>query len=162
MIFVTVGTQLGFDRLVSAMDEWAAANPSTEVFIQIGAGAYRPLHCRFVEYTPQSQWEELFVAAERVVSHAGMGTILKSLDWGKPLIVMPRLAAQGEHRNDHQLATAKRFASFENVTVVSNAEELAAALDAPVPVLTPAQESTTNPRLAALLQEIRAFIHEEA
>ena len=27
MIFVTVGTQLAFDRLVIAMDGWAAANP---------------------------------------------------------------------------------------------------------------------------------------
>ncbi len=35
MIFVTVGEQLPFDRLVRAVDEWAAAS-GKEVFAQIG------------------------------------------------------------------------------------------------------------------------------
>ncbi len=56
-------------------------------------------------------------AATAIVAHAGMGTILTALEMGKPLLVMPRRAALGEHRNDHQLATASRFAELGRVKV---------------------------------------------
>ena len=52
------------------------------------------------------------VAADAIIAHAGMGTILTALEMGKPLLVMPRRAELGEHRNDHQLATAMRFADL--------------------------------------------------
>ena len=42
MIFATVGTQLPFDRLIVALDQWAASSPDVEVFAQIGRGEYRP------------------------------------------------------------------------------------------------------------------------
>ena len=39
MIFASVGSMLPFDRFVHGVDEWAAANPGTPVFAQIGNGA---------------------------------------------------------------------------------------------------------------------------
>ena len=51
-------------------------------------------------------------AAAAIVAHAGMGTILTALETGKRLLVMPRRAALGEHRNDHQLATVSRSPSW--------------------------------------------------
>lgn len=112
LIFVTVGTQLPFQRLVKAMDAWAGNHPGKEIFMQTGDTAYQPRHCAFKPYTLPDEWEDRFRRAALLVSHAGMGTILKSLDTGKPLILMPRLAALGEHRNDHQVATATRFGTF--------------------------------------------------
>ena len=44
MIFVTVGTQLPFDRLVRAVDAWAAEHPQVDVFGQIGPASFRPKH----------------------------------------------------------------------------------------------------------------------
>ncbi len=44
MIFATVGTQLPFDRLIRALDGWAASNGGVEVFAQIGRGEYEPSH----------------------------------------------------------------------------------------------------------------------
>ena len=38
MIFVTVGTDSPFDRLMQVVDEWAAASGRTDVFAQIGEG----------------------------------------------------------------------------------------------------------------------------
>ena len=67
--------------------------------------------------------------ADAIVAHAGMGTILSALELGKPLLVMPRVAALGEHRNDHQLATAKRFAETGHVAVAEDAEALIVKLD---------------------------------
>ena len=64
-----------------------------------------------------------------IVAHAGMGTILTALELGKPLLIMPRRAALGEHRNDHQLATAERFAAVDGVKVAFDETEFALKLD---------------------------------
>jgi UDP-N-acetylglucosamine transferase subunit ALG13 len=66
--------------------------------------------------------------ADAIVAHAGMGTILNALQLGKPLLVMPRRAALGEHRNEHQSATARRFQELGGVAVADDAEALAEAL----------------------------------
>jgi len=42
-----------------------------------------------------------------IVSHAGMGSIISALKFKKPIIIFPRMAEKGEHRNNHQFATAK-------------------------------------------------------
>jgi len=64
-----------------------------------------------------------------VIAHAGMGTILSALQFGRPLIVMPRLAQFGEHRNDHQLATARRLSELDRVDVAFDEAELLGRLD---------------------------------
>lgn len=124
MIFVTVGTQLAFDRLVRAVDEWAADNPDQHIVIQSGESQYTPHNCEARGYVEPSEWEHLFNSAEIIIAHAGMGTILKCLDSQKPLIIMPRLAELGEHRNDHQVATASRFVNKTGVFVVKDKHEL--------------------------------------
>ena len=51
MIFLTVGTQLPFDRLVAAVDDWCAARGESDVFGQIcdpGPDGYRPKHFEWV------------------------------------------------------------------------------------------------------------------
>jgi UDP-N-acetylglucosamine transferase subunit ALG13 len=58
-----------------------------------------------------------------------MGTIISALQHSKPIIVMPRLAQFHEHRNDHQLATAKSFAKLGFVKAVYSETELQQALD---------------------------------
>lgn len=128
VIFVTVGTQLGFDRLIATVDAWAAQRP-VPMFVQFGPGAYVPRHCDAVRTCSATEWERRFAEADRVVSHVGVGTLLKALDHGKPLIAMPRLAALNEHRNDHQLATAARFRDLPGITIVESDQELVKALD---------------------------------
>jgi len=39
VILVTVGSMLPFDRLIEAMDKWAADHPGHSLFAQIGKGA---------------------------------------------------------------------------------------------------------------------------
>jgi UDP-N-acetylglucosamine transferase subunit ALG13 len=53
-----------------------------------------------------------------------MGTILSALQKDKPIIVFPRIAAMGEQRNEHQLATARKFKKTGSVNVAMNEEEL--------------------------------------
>lgn len=129
MIFVTVGTQLPFDRLVAAVDDWAGAAPGRDVVAQTGPTALRPRHIQHAPFLGPEECRERMLAATAIVAHAGMGSILTALEIGKPLIVMPRRAALGEHRNDHQLATAQRFGGRGGVTVAFDEAELLLRLD---------------------------------
>lgn len=127
-----MGTQLPFDRLTRAMDDWCGRNPDAEVMGQIarlGSRNHRPAHFRWCEKMPPDAFEEAFLRARFVVAHAGMGVIITALTQGKPLVVMPRRADLREHRNDHQLATAERFGLRPGLTVVDDAAGLHAALD---------------------------------
>ena len=129
MIFVTVGTQLAFDRLIVTVDRWARTAPRRDVFAQIGPSRIDPRHIAHAQFVSPEECKERMLAADAIVAHAGMGTILTALEIGKPLVVMPRRAALGEHRNEHQLATAHRFAERGWLKVAFDETELAGELD---------------------------------
>ncbi len=124
MIFVSVGSMLPFDRLVEAMDTWAAANPAVEVFAQIGEGRFIPKTCRWERMIEPAEFDAKCLEAEVVVAHAGMGTILSTLQSRRPLVIMPRRADLREHTTDHQIATAERFGGRQGITVVEDATAL--------------------------------------
>jgi UDP-N-acetylglucosamine transferase subunit ALG13 len=129
VIFVTVGTQLPFDRLVCAVDAWAAARPEVGLFAQVGPGAAPPAHLPHTAFVSPARADELMRCAELIVAHAGMGSLLTAMGYGKPILIMPRRAALGEHRNDHQLATARWMAQRPGVSVAWDESQVAARLD---------------------------------
>jgi len=129
MIYVTVGTQLPFDRLIKTMDEWAGANPSAEVFAQIGPSEIKARHITCVPFVTPDISNQKFREAELVVSHAGMGSIITALKHKKPILILPRLASLGEHRNDHQLATAKWLGVRKGINVAWSELEIPKFLD---------------------------------
>lgn len=106
-IFLTVGTQAPFDRLVRLIDSWIEVQNNVEVFGQIGAYKYKPKNFRFVEELNELDFNKFFESATLIISHAGMGTIINSCQKNKPIIVLPRLMKNKEHRNDHQLTTVR-------------------------------------------------------
>ena len=128
MILVTVGTQGGFDRLVQTVDRWAQTEPGRTCFAQIGPGEYQPQHMEFARELDPVRFEDLLQQAQIVIAHAGMGTILKALEFGKPVLVMPRRASLGEQRNEHQLATAEKLGARGLVEVAMDETELAEKL----------------------------------
>ncbi len=129
MMFVTVGTQGPFDRLVRAVDEWAGLRANSAVFAQIGPSDYRPKHIAATHFLDPAEFRRRVEAARIVVAHAGMGSIITALERGKPIIVMPRRADLREQRNDHQLATAEHFARQGRITVAFDEGELREKLD---------------------------------
>ncbi len=123
MIFVTIGTQAPFDRFIKLIDE-IATSLDDEIIAQVNHLGFKPKHIKVVDFLAPDEFNELFDKANLVVSHAGMGTILSALQKHKPIIIFPRIAALGEHRNEHQLATAKKFKDLGSVYVAMNEEEL--------------------------------------
>ena len=123
MIFVTIGTQLPFDRLIRIIDE-LAPELNEEIIAQVYQCGFSPKNIKTVDFLAPDEFNSLFDKARLIVSHAGMGTILSALQRNKPIIVFPRIAALGEHRNEHQLATAKKFKDLGSVYVAMDEEEL--------------------------------------
>lgn len=111
MIFVTVGFQLPFDRLLEAVDTWAGQHQRDDIYAQTGDSRYRVRHIDASPWLDPPQFRTKLEGADAIVAHAGMGTILSALELGKPLLVMPRLARLAETRSDHQIATAREFAA---------------------------------------------------
>ena len=112
MIFVTIGSMFPFDRLVRAMDAWAEAQAETAagpvpLLAQIGDGGYEPQHMRWVRSLDRDAYARAVVESDVVVAHAGMGSVITAGEHGKPIVLLPRLAAQGEHTSDHQVDTAR-------------------------------------------------------
>lgn len=129
MIFVTVGTQLPFDRMVAAVDAWSHDNPAVSIFAQVGDSQLDSLSIQHRDFLPPSEAKRLIIQSELIVAHAGMGSILTALRFGKPILIMPRRAALGEHRNEHQMATAKWLESRSGIFVAWDEHELRQRLD---------------------------------
>jgi UDP-N-acetylglucosamine transferase subunit ALG13 len=129
MIFVVVGTQEPFNRLIRHIDEWSSLSGYSDIEAQISRASYIPGNFQWHEFLAPELFDEKFKQADLIISHAGMGTIISALQFSKPIIVMPRLAKYKEHRNDHQLATAISFSQLNYVKAVYNRQELFNALD---------------------------------
>ncbi len=156
MILVTVGTELPFDRLVRAVDAWAFATGRTDVFAQIGQTFWRPAHIRAVEFLPPAEFNRCFTQASAIVAHAGMGTILSALRFDKPILVMPRRAALGEQRNDHQMATARQLLALGKINVAFDEQELSERLQH-LDTL-PVRDHTGTFASSSLIAAVRDFI----
>lgn len=130
MIFCTIGTQAPFDRFMKIVDE-VAADLDEEVVAQVYKSHYQAKNIKTVNFLPPDEFQELFKSARMIVAHAGMGTIISAMQQGKPIIVFPRIAKLGEHRNEHQLATAEKMKELGYVYVANNADELRTLLTNP-------------------------------
>ncbi len=155
MIFLTVGTQFPFDRLVKAIDDLFEEDLiSEDVFAQVGQSAYTPRHFQAVASLEKKTYDERFRQASAIISHAGMGAITMALDCGKPLLVMPRQAKYKEVVNDHQGALADKFETLGHILVARDETQLrekVAQLRSFVPRPRKAQPE-------AVVQKIRHFL----
>jgi len=154
VIFAAVGTQLPFPRLFDALEPIARRH-ALDIVAQTGEAARTSDVMRCEARIPPARFEQLIAGCDVLVGHAGIGVIIAAATHGKPLILMPRRAALGEHRNDHQLATVDHFQDRPGITIVHNEAELEAALLRPNPE--PLQFADSKPRLA-LITAISAAI----
>ena len=163
MIFLTIGTHEPFDRLVRAVDDWYGATPRTvSLFGQItapGPESYRPRNFDWVARLDPGKYAERMEAADLIVSHAGMGSIITALHLGKPIVIMPRRGHLHETRNDHQFTTVKRLGNRPGIHIAEDEAALGPAMDRALATLVgPSADripAFANPRFTDAL---RAFL----
>ena len=93
MIFVAVGTQFSFNRLVQYMDEWAVSNENTNnenVIAQVSDGDYQAKNLETQSFMDGEQYNKNIREASVFVSHAGMGNIISAREQQTPIIVINR------------------------------------------------------------------------
>jgi UDP-N-acetylglucosamine transferase subunit ALG13 len=125
VIFLTVGTQLPFDRLVGLVDQVAEKLPD-EIFGQIGKSTITPRHFNSAPFLSPQEFHERVVGSRLIVGHAGMGTLLTAAKYRKPVAILARKREFNEHRNDHQLATVEQMKKIPGVYAFQAPEELLA------------------------------------
>lgn len=145
-----------FDRMIGTIDQWAGEHNRSDVFAQIGPSDLQPRHVEWSQFLDPPQFTQKIKAADVIVAHAGMGSIISALVHGKPILVMPRRGDLRETRNDHQIATAKRFLEQNRVDVAFDEKSLVEKLNTIDTLSTGTQiEPYASPEL---LEAIRTFI----
>lgn len=128
MIFVTVGTHhQPFTRLLDALD----ALPGDDLVVQFGPGRPPRGVAEAAAYFPFDRMLSLFAEAEKVITHAGVGSILCARRAGQTPLVVPRRHDLGEHVDEHQAELTRALAGqgvlIEIVDVSGLGEAVAAA-----------------------------------
>ncbi|MCE5187081.1 MAG: hypothetical protein LLF76_13240 [Planctomycetaceae bacterium] len=158
MIFLTIGTQEPFDRLIRSVDELVEEGAiADDVVGQTGSG-YRPMHFTSYPILDKSEFERCMEQSRFVISHAGMGSIITAVTLQKPMLVMPRLHKYREHVNDHQFHTALRFEELGVVVTARDKQELKEKLQV-MPYFKPARRNCDTD---TLIRRIADFLHEQS
>lgn len=155
MIFLAVGTQFSFDRLVKSVDEVIGQNGfKEEIFAQIGYSAYHPRNFQAVQFLEKQVFDRRVKEATGIISHAGMGAITIALENNKPLLVIPRLKRYGEAVNDHQVSIARRFERDGYLLAAYEVEQLPEKISA-LKTFVPRKRETN---VEAVLEQISKFL----
>lgn len=150
MIFVTVGTHhQRFDRLLDALGELG----SEQLIVQHGPGAAPRGIAEAKDFMPFDEMLAHFHAAEVVVTHAGVGSILCATREGHVPLVVPRRADLGEHVDDHQLELTRALAARGRVIAVHDVGRLAETVAA-----APQRGATAGAGEPPLCQSVRAAL----
>ena len=157
MIFLTVGTQFPFDRLVKAVDDLLDGDlVNEEIFAQIGDSSYRPRNFKVVSSLEKHFFDKYFREASCVIGHAGIGTVSMAMEHDKPLLVVPRQQKYGEVVNNHQVALAEQFEKLGHLLVAYETQELPAKMDQLRTFVPRKREARPN----AVAQRIACFLNQ--
>ncbi len=124
-VFVTVGTlkQFRFDRLLESISKLPGPY---EIIWQVGCTDGLKLPGEVHTSLSASEFDEAVRTSDVVITHAGVGSILRILELGGYPIVCPRESKRGEHVDDHQLQIC-RLVAETGVGRVVDASEVSAA-----------------------------------
>ena len=126
MIFVTLGTQdKQFVRLIEAVNK---IDTDEQIVAQVGSTNCSKLKLRdnikIYDYLSDNEFDKYMNNARIIITHAGVGTIIKGLKLNKTMIVAARLKKYKEHVNDHQLQILDNFSKEGYIIPLHNFEDL--------------------------------------
>jgi UDP-N-acetylglucosamine transferase subunit ALG13 len=123
VIFATVGSHptYKFDRFLKALESL----DDGDLVVQYGPGTPPANAAEAVAWMSFGDYLDHIYQAEKVISHAGIGTILSATRAGQTPVVVPRLSRYKETVDDHQLELARSLAGTGRVVVVEDLKDLA-------------------------------------
>jgi len=157
-IFVIVGSLFPFDRLISTIDAWAATRKDIEITAQIGKSNFTPINLKYYVSLGAKEFNSCFSQSDLIISHAGMGVILKSLVENKPLLILPRRLEYKEHTTDHQMATVNAFSKMHYINIAMDTDALIEYLKEPERIVSRHQISPNASE--SLINTLRGFIEK--
>jgi UDP-N-acetylglucosamine transferase subunit ALG13 len=98
------------DRIAPELNE--------KVIAQIGVSSYIPKNLDYFREASIDEINKYLKEARIVISHAGVGSIITALKYGKPLILVPRIKKFREHNSDHQIEIANAIETEKKAYVV--------------------------------------------
>ncbi len=158
MIVVTVGThEQPFDRMLRAVSDLGAVEP---MLVQYGTSTITDGPGEWVDFLSFDELAERAGAARVFISHAGVGSIVLARRCGLRPVIMPRRPELGEHVDEHQLELSRRLHRAGLVTVVEDAQELAAAVRRPAAVPDPGTAEGSLHGPSALSADVRGLLEQ--
>ncbi|MFD5812157.1 glycosyltransferase [Rhodococcus aetherivorans] len=106
-LLITLGTirPFRFDSAVDAVLRTGLANEQT--VWQVGCTTRRDIPGEVHDSLDSRNFDRLLQNCDAVITHSGVGTILKALESGKHPVVLPRRRHRREHVDDHQVQIAE-------------------------------------------------------
>jgi UDP-N-acetylglucosamine--N-acetylmuramyl-(pentapeptide) pyrophosphoryl-undecaprenol N-acetylglucosamine transferase len=149
MIFATCGSShFGFDRMMEAL----AALPAAELEVQHGP-SQPPPGVVGVPFLPFDDLMARIHAADVVVSHAGVGSILCAIRAGHTPLIFPRLKRFRETVDDHQEELAEALSRQGSAIVARSGDDLVRAL-----LTVPPRRTVTSIGTHGLVKAVRASV----
>lgn len=155
LTFVTVGTSMPFDRMMTAIDELVASGKlEGPIKAQVGdtKNSFPAVAC-----FDNCSYQELMETLEQsklVICHAGTGSILGALSAGCKVVAMARRAHLSEHYDDHQLQIAAALEERGLIAVAKDENDLERAIEEALQL--PDRRVTYKPE--TLAKEIKRFL----
>lgn len=121
--FVTLGTirPYRFDRMVDEVLE--ILQPADEVTWQVGITDRDDLPGDVRSEMSSHEFDNAVMEADIVVTHAGVGTLMKLIELNAHVVTLPRYSRFNEHVDDHQNQVARDF-EVRELAVVCRPGEL--------------------------------------
>lgn len=126
MVFVTLGTQdKPFTRLLIEIERLIELGKiNGEVIVQAGTTDYQSSRMAIRGFVSDEEFRKNIVECDYMITHAGVGTIMNGLAYGKKMIAVARRVRYGEHENDHQVEITKTFDKEGHILGCVEMEEL--------------------------------------
>lgn len=127
-LFFIAGTQLPFKRMDEAIAQ-LLADPHHSYKITYQSGQKDNIeqeHLTEYRLMAENNFITEIEKTDLIIAHAGVGTLLECIERKKPVLMFPRQAKLNEHRNDHQISTAKKINEIFAIPYYLTVEDLVA------------------------------------
>jgi UDP-N-acetylglucosamine transferase subunit ALG13 len=131
LIFVTLGThERPFYRLVKEIEKLIQGKKIREkVVIQLGFTDYFVKGAECYNFMPEEKFQKYLKNCSVLITHGGLGSIMRGINARKVVIAVPRRKKFNEHTDDHQLQIVKEARKRGSVLVVYNIKNLFKAIE---------------------------------